>query len=68
MSGFGGLVVSMLASGTGSIPAEAVGFFGGKNPQYAFLGREVKPSPMSQICAACHRTLGLRGSRNHRQN
>ena len=35
VSGFGGLVVSMLA---GSIPAEAVGFFGRKNPQHAFLG------------------------------
>ena len=58
--GFGGLVVSMLA--------EAVGFFGRKNPQHAFLGGEVKPSPMSQICEACQRTLGLRGSRNHRQN
>ena len=52
----------------GSIPAEAVGFFGRKNPQHAFLGGEVKLSPMSQICAACQRTLGLRGSRNHRQN
>ena len=40
----------------GSIPAEAVGFFGRKNPQHAFLGEEVKPSPMSQICAACQRT------------
>jgi hypothetical protein len=35
-SGFGGLVVSMLASG--SNPAEAVGFFPGvKNPEHAFL-------------------------------
>ena len=52
----------------GSIPAEAVEFFGLKNPQHAFLGGEVKPSPMSQICAACQRTLGLRGSRNHGQS
>ena len=50
--GFGGLVVSMLASGTQDR----------KNPQHAFFGGgEVKPSPMSQICAACQRTLGLRG-------
>ena len=48
-------MVSMLASGT-----QDRGFD-------AFLGGEVKPSPMSQICAACQRTLGLRGSRNHRQ-
>ena len=33
-SGFGGLVVSMLASGT----QDSVGFFGRKNPQRAFLG------------------------------
>ena len=44
------------------------GMSNGKNPQHAFLGGEVKPSPMSQICAACQRTVGLRGSRNHRQN
>jgi hypothetical protein len=42
--GFGGLVVSMLASGTrvfaGSNPAEVVGFFGHlKNPPHAFLRR-----------------------------
>ena len=43
-------------------------FSGRKNPQHAFLGGEVKPSPMSQICAACQRTLSLRGSRNHGQN
>ena len=63
-------MVSMLASGTQDrgFDPEAVGFFGRKNPQHAFLGGEVKPSPMSQICAACQRTLGLRGSRNYRQN
>ena len=43
----------------GSIPAEAVGFFGRRNPQHTFLGGEVKPYPMSQICAAWQRTLGL---------
>jgi hypothetical protein len=43
-SGFGGLVVSMLASG--SNPAE-------KNPQHAFLRRGSKAvCPMSQICGA----------------
>jgi hypothetical protein len=42
---FGGLVVSMLASGTqvpGPNPAEAVGFFGRKNPHHAFIRRESK--------------------------
>ena len=42
LDGFGGLVVSMLASApkfVGSNPAEAVGFFGRKNPQHAFLRR-----------------------------
>ena len=65
-------MVSMLASGTqdrGFDPGRSRRIFGRKNPQHAFLGGgEVKPSPMSQICAACQRTLGLRGSRNHRQN
>jgi hypothetical protein len=49
--GFGGLVVSKLAFGTqvaGSNPAEAVGFFGRKNPQHAFLRRGSKAvGPMS---------------------
>ena len=63
-SGFGGLVVSVLASGTqdrgfeplvpkiaGSNPAEAVGFFGRKSPQHAFLRRGSKAvRPMPQIC------------------
>jgi hypothetical protein len=35
----------------GSNPAEAVRFFGRKNPQHAFLRRGRKGvSPMSQIC------------------
>jgi hypothetical protein len=35
----------------GSNPAEAVGFFGLKNPQHAFLRRGSKAvRPMSQIC------------------
>jgi hypothetical protein len=48
-SGFGGLGVSVLASG--SNPAEAVGFYGWKNPQHAFLRKGSKAAgPMSQIC------------------
>jgi len=55
ISSFGGLVVSMLASGTfgglvvsmlpsdtqvcGFKPGKAIGFFGQKNPQHAFLQR-----------------------------
>ena len=36
---------------TGSNPAEAVGFFGRKNPQHAFLRRGSKRiCPMSQVC------------------
>jgi hypothetical protein len=50
LDSFGGLVVSMLASG--SNPAEAVGFFTSvKNPQHAFLRRGSKRiCPMSQLC------------------
>ena len=63
-------MVSMLASGTqnrGFDPGRSRRIFQAKkNPQHAFLGGGVKPSPMSQISAACQRTLGLRGSRNHR--
>jgi hypothetical protein len=48
-SGFGGLVVSMLASGTQV--REAVGFLGRQNPQHAFLRRGSKAiCPMSQLC------------------
>ena len=54
LDGFGGLVVSMLASGTqvfaGSNPVEAVGFIGCKNPQHASLRRGSKRiCPMSQL-------------------
>jgi hypothetical protein len=46
-SGFGGLAVSI----PGSNPAEAVGFFGQKIPQHAYLRRGSKAvCPMSQIC------------------
>jgi hypothetical protein len=52
--GFGGLVVSMLASGSRvrGFKAEAVGFLTSvKNPQHAFLRRGSKRiCPMSQIC------------------
>ena len=52
IDGFSGLVVSMLAPKFAcSIPAEAVGFFGLKNPQHAFLRRGSKRiCPMSQLC------------------
>jgi hypothetical protein len=41
----------MLAKFAGSSPAEAVGFFGRKNPQHALLRRGSKTvCPMSQIC------------------
>jgi hypothetical protein len=47
-SGFGSLVVSIMA---GSNPAEAAEFFGGKHPQHAFLRKGSKTvRPMSQIC------------------
>jgi hypothetical protein len=48
VSGFGGLVVSMLASGTRPKPSD---FSGRKNPQHAFLRRGSKAvCPMSQFC------------------
>jgi hypothetical protein len=49
VSGFRGLMVNMLASGTN--PAEAVGFFERKNPQHAFLRWGSKAvCPTLQIC------------------
>ena len=42
MSGFGGLEVSVLASGTQVRGFKNVGFFGRKNPQHAFLRRGSK--------------------------
>jgi hypothetical protein len=53
--GFGGRVVSMLASG--SNPAEAVRFFGRNNPQHLSFGGEVKPSVSCRRFAACKRSL-----------
>ena len=51
----------------GSNPAEAVGFFGRKNPQCAFLRRGSKAvGPMS--FTACKRTQKWRGSCHFRQN
>jgi hypothetical protein len=52
LSGFGGLEVAcwpMVPKFAGSNPAEAIGFFGTKNPQHAFL-RSKAVGPMSQIC------------------
>jgi hypothetical protein len=52
----------------GSNPAEAVGFFGRKNPQHAFLPRGSKAvCPMSCL-TACKITQKWRGSRHFRQN
>jgi hypothetical protein len=54
LSGFGGLVVSMLASGTkvrGFKPGRSRPIFGRKNPQHAFLRRGSKAvGPVSQLC------------------
>jgi hypothetical protein len=52
-SGFGGLEVAcwpLVPEIAGSNPAEAVGFFGRKNPQHAFLRRGSKAvGPMSRF-------------------
>ena len=55
INGFGGLVVSMLASGTHIYGVQTrpkpFDFFGRKNPQHAFLRRGSKRiCPMSQLC------------------
>jgi hypothetical protein len=54
VSGFGGLVASMLASGTrvhGFKPGRSRRIFRAKNPQHAFLRRGSKAvCPMSQLC------------------
>jgi hypothetical protein len=62
VSCFGGLVVSMLASGTqdhGSLLAKAVGFFQAKKKILSMpsFGREVKPFAPCRRFAACQRTL-----------
>jgi hypothetical protein len=62
VSGFGGLAVSMLASGTqdrgfaGSAKAVVI-FFGRKILSMPFFGREVKPFAPCHRFAACQRTL-----------
>ena len=55
VDGFGGLVVSMLASGTQvwgvQTRPKPLDFYGRKNPQHAFLRRGRKIiCPMSQLC------------------
>jgi hypothetical protein len=65
LSGFGGLVVSMLVPKiTGLLLAETVGFFRQKNPQHAFLQKGSKAvCPMSQICSMSKNPIIYRGSR-----
>jgi hypothetical protein len=52
----------------GSNPAEAVGFFGKKNPQHAFLRRGNKAVCPMSCFTACKRTQKWRGSCHFRQN
>jgi hypothetical protein len=66
--GLGGLVVSMLASGTqdrGFTPGRSLRIFSGeKNPQHAFLRKGSKAvCPMSQICGMSKNPITYRGSR-----
>jgi hypothetical protein len=66
--GFGGLVVSMLASGTqvrGFAPGRSRRiFFGRKNPQHAFLRKGSKAvCSMSQICSISKNPITYRGIR-----
>jgi hypothetical protein len=71
VSGFGGLEVAcwpLIPKFAGSNPAEAVGFFGRKNPQHAFLRRGSKAvCPMSCFTVR-KRTQNWRVSRHFRQN
>jgi hypothetical protein len=58
---------SVLAFGTqvrGSNPAEAVGFFGRKNPQRAFLRSGSKAVWVMSCFTSCKRTQNWRGSRH----
>jgi hypothetical protein len=69
--GFGGLEVAcwpLVLKFAGSNPAEAVGFFGRKNPQHAFLRRGIKAVCPMSCFTACKRTQKRRGSRHFRQN
>jgi hypothetical protein len=55
------VIISQIA---GSLPAEAVGFFRRKNPQYAFLRKRSKAvCPMSQIFGMLKNPIIYRGSR-----
>jgi hypothetical protein len=57
VSGFGGLVVSMLASGTQVRGFKPGRFFGWQNPQHAFLWRRSKAvCPLSQLCGMLKNT------------
>jgi hypothetical protein len=59
MSGFSGLEVAcwpLVPVFAGSNPAEAVGFFGRKNPQHAFLRRGSKAVCPISCFTACLRT------------
>jgi hypothetical protein len=56
ISGFGGLEVAcspLVSEFAGSNPAESVGFFGRKNPQYAFLWRGSKAVCPMWCLTAC---------------
>jgi hypothetical protein len=69
--GFGGLEVAcwpLVPKFAGSNPAEAVGFFGRKNPQHAFLRRGSKAVCPMSCFTTCKRTQKWRGSRHFRQN
>jgi hypothetical protein len=59
ISGFGGLEVAswpLVPKFAGSNPAEAVGLFGRKNPQHAFLRRGSKAVCPMSCFTACKRT------------
>jgi hypothetical protein len=59
VGGFGGLEVAcwpLVPEFVGSNPAEAVGFFGRKNPQHAFLRRGSKAACPMLCFTACKRT------------
>jgi hypothetical protein len=58
-SGFGGLEVAcwpLVPDFAGSNPAEAIGVFGRKNPQHAFLRRGSKAVYPMSCFTACKRT------------
>jgi hypothetical protein len=57
-------IVPLVPKIVGSLPVEAVGFFGRKNPQHAFLRKGSKAvCPMSQICGMLKNPIIYRGSR-----